>query len=239
MFDAAKIQQNKLIFLILHGNFQVPSIFFFSASVDSSRNMLNNIQKSFFPYTQVPTFAPTHLKLIAMHTTFKIIIGSEQGGEAYQADNLSEAFAIYEEQLESNPDSQVQLMRDMPPTGKAYPRPNTATPRTKRHGKIDSRYLEQNTEGADPTNPLYGKKVVMSGIFDQIGMERDKVAESIQQLGAKLNRSVSSTMQVFVMGNKIGPTKIKEVEQLRATGHDILLISQLEFKEIVKKYLDK
>ena len=182
-----------------------------------------------------------------MHTTFKIIVGSEQGGEAYQADNLSEAFAIYEEQLESNPDSQVRLIRDMPPTGKAHPRPqpqfsaipspSLPTPRTKRHKQIDSRYLEQNTEGADPSNPLYGKKVVMSGIFDQIGMKRDKVAEYIQRLGAKLNRSVSATMQVFVMGNEIGPTKIKEVEQLRATGHDILLISQLEFKEIVNKYL--
>ena len=64
MFDAAKIQQNKLIFLILHGNFQVPPIFFFSTSVDLSSNMLNNIQKSFSPYTQIPTFAPTHLKLI-------------------------------------------------------------------------------------------------------------------------------------------------------------------------------
>lgn len=237
MFDAAKIRNSKLLFLILHGNFQVPPIFFFSTSVDSSLNMFNNIQNHFHLHTQVPTFAPTHLKLIAMHTTFKIIIGSEQGGEAYQADNLSEAFAIYEEQLESNPNSQVRLMRDMPPTGKAYPRPKTAIPRTERHKQIDSRFLKQDTTNADPTNPLYGKKVVMSGIFDQIGMERDKVAEYIQQLGAKLNRSTSPTMQVFVMGNKIGPTKIKEVEQLRATGHDILLISQLEFKEIVKKYL--
>ena len=174
-----------------------------------------------------------------MQTTFKIIIGSEQGGEAYHANDLSDAFAIYEEQLESNPDSQVRLIRNMPPTGKAYPRPNTVIPRAERHKQIDSRYLEQKTEGADPANPLYGKKVVMSGIFDQIGMERDEVADAIQRLGAKLNRSVSATMQVFVMGNKIGPTKIKEVEQLRATGHDILLISQLEFKEIVKKYLDK
>lgn len=227
----------------------MPPIFFFSTPVDLSRNMLNNIQNHFHLHAQVPTFAPTHLKLIAMHTTFKIIIGSEQGGEAYQADNLSEAFAIYEEQLESNPDSQVRLIRDMPPTGKAYPRPqpqfsaipsqSLPTHRAKRHNQIDSRYLEQKTEGADPSNPLYGKKVVMSGIYDQIGMKRNQVADAIQQLGAKLNRSVSATMQVFVMGNEIGPTKIKEVEQLRATGHDILLISQLEFKEIVNKYLDK
>lgn len=172
-----------------------------------------------------------------MQTTFKIIIGNEQGREAYHADDLSEAFAIYAEQLEANPSSQVQLIRNMPPTGKAYPQPNTVTPSAERHGKIDSRFLKQETEGADPANPLYGKKVVMSGTFEQIGMERDEVAEAIQRLGAKLNRSVSPTMQAFVMGNKVGPSKLKEVEQFRATGHDILIISQLEFKEIVNKYL--
>lgn len=203
--------------------------------------MFYNIQ-TLFPFPmQFTTFVPpqfyTPKSSRTMQTTFKIIIGSEQGGEAYLADNLSEAFAIYAEQLEANPGSQVRLVRNMPPTGKAYPRPNTVTPRTERHGKIDSRFLKQDTEGADPTNPLFGKIAVMSGTFEQIGMERNEVAEAIQRFGAKLNRSVSATMQVFVMGNKIGPAKLKELEQLRANGHDILILSQLEFKELVNKYL--
>lgn len=110
--------------------------------------------------------------------------------------------------------------------------------RTERHGQIDSRYLSMKTDGADPSNPLYGKTVVMSGTFEQIGMERDEVAAAIQQLGAKLNRSVSRTMQVFVMGNRVGPSKMSEVEQLRSEGHDIRIISQIEFKEIYNKYFN-
>lgn len=110
--------------------------------------------------------------------------------------------------------------------------------RTERHGQIDSRYLSMQTDGADPSNPLYGKTVVMSGTFEQIGMERDEVAAAIQQLGAKLNRSVSRTMQVFVMGNRVGPSKMSEVEQLRSEGHDIRIISQIEFKEIYNKYFN-
>lgn len=109
--------------------------------------------------------------------------------------------------------------------------------KAERHAQFDSRYLSKHTEGADPANPLYGKIAVMSGTFEQIGMERDQVAESIQRLGAKLNRSVSRTMQVFVMGNKVGPSKLADVEQFRAEGRDIQIISQIEFKEIVNKYL--
>ncbi len=120
-----------------------------------------------------------------------------------------------------------------PPDGAAaFP-----APKVERHGQIDRRYLEQVKDGADPSNPLYGKIAVMSGTYEQINMERDQVAEAIQRLGAKLNRSVSRTMQVFVMGNKVGPSKLSEVESLRAEGRDIRIISQLEFKEICNKYL--
>lgn len=113
----------------------------------------------------------------------------------------------------------------------------SSSPKVERHGQIDSRYLTQQTDGADPSNPLYGKVAVMSGTYEQIHMERDQVAAAIQRLGAKLNRSVSATMQVFVMGNKVGPSKLAEVESLRADGHDIRIVSQLEFKEICNKYL--
>ena len=111
------------------------------------------------------------------------------------------------------------------------------SPKVEKHKQIDSHYLTQQTDGANPSNPLYGKVAVLSGTFEQIHMERDEVAAAIQCLGAKLNRSVSRTMQVFVMGNKVGPSKLAEVESLRADGHDIRIISQLEFKEICNKYL--
>lgn len=113
------------------------------------------------------------------------------------------------------------------------------SPKVEKHKQIDSRYLTQQSDGADPSNPLYGKVAVMSGTYEQIHMERDQVAAAIQRLGAKLNRSVSRTMQVFIMGNKVGPSKLAEVEALRAEGHDIRIISQLEFKEICSKYLAK
>lgn len=111
------------------------------------------------------------------------------------------------------------------------------SPKVEKHKQIDSRYLTQQTDGADPSNPLYGKVAVLSGTFEQIHMERDEVAAAIQRLGAKLNRSVSATMQVFIAGDKVGPAKFNQVESLRADGHDIRIISQMEFTEICNKYL--
>lgn len=123
------------------------------------------------------------------------------------------------------------------PDGSSVGAAASPSPQVERHGQIDSRYLTQQTDGADPSNPLYGKVAVLSGTFEQIHMERDQVAAAIQRLGAKLNRSVSATMQVFVAGDKVGPAKFKQVESLRAEGHNIRIISQLEFKEICNQYL--
>lgn len=109
--------------------------------------------------------------------------------------------------------------------------------KVEKHGQIDSQYLKQDTSGADPTNPLYLKTVVESGTYEQIGMTRDEVAAAIQKLGAKLNRDVSKAMNIFVTGNKPGPSKMQKVQQWREEGLDIRIISQIEFKEIFDKYI--
>ena len=111
--------------------------------------------------------------------------------------------------------------------------------KVEKHKGIDSRYLKQDTEGADPTNPLYRKIVVESGTYEQIGMSRDEVAAAIQKLGAKLNRDVSKTMNIFVTGNKPGPSKMQKILQWRSEGLQIEIIDQMRIKEIFDKYLPK
>lgn len=118
----------------------------------------------------------------------------------------------------------------------ADPATTAAGKKVEKHGQIDGQYLKQNLEGADPTNPFYDKVVVESGTYEQIGMKRDEVAAAIQKLGAKINRKVSNTIDIFVQGNKPGPSKIKEVEELRAGGRNVRIISQIELKEIFRQY---
>jgi len=178
-----------------------------------------------------------------MQTQFKIIIYTGKGREVHPAANLSEAITLYRQKLDEYPQSLILLVRDIPSPSPASDGSPVGTvtspsPKVEKHKQIDSRYLTQQTDGADPSNPLYGKVAVLSGTFEQIHMERDQVAAAIQRLGAKLNRSVSATMQVFVAGDKVGPTKFKQVEALRTEGHDIRIISQMEFKEIINKFIN-
>lgn len=118
----------------------------------------------------------------------------------------------------------------------ADPATTAAGKKVEKHGQIDSQYLKQQLDGADPTNPFYEKVVVESGTYEQIGMARDEVAAAIQKLGAKINRDVSTKMDIFVMGNKPGPSKLAKVEKWRADGYDIRIVSQLELKEILEQY---
>ena len=171
-----------------------------------------------------------------METKFKIIIDTEQGRVVHPAADLAEAITLYREKLDEYPDRQIHLVRNMPMQF-ADPASQPTAKKVEKHKQIDRRYLQQVTDGADPSNPLYGKTVVMSGTYEQIGMEREQVADAIQRLGAKLNRSVSRTMNVFITGNKPGPSKLAEVEQLRAEGNNIRILSQLELKEIISQYL--
>lgn len=180
-----------------------------------------------------------------MNKKFKIVVETGQGRAVYPASGLGEAVEIYREQLDTYPESQIHLLRDMPVaavTLNAAGRGGIAEAlesrsKVEKHGQIDSKYLKRQTDGADPTNPLYGKVVVISGTFEQIGMERDQVAAAVQSLGAKVNRSVSGTLDVFVQGNKPGPSKVREVEAMRASGRDVRIITPIEIKEIIGRYV--
>lgn len=106
-----------------------------------------------------------------------------------------------------------------------------------RHGQIDRQYKKQLDGVGDPACPLYGKKIRITGTFDELGMSRDDVAAACQRLGAaEASEGICKSMDVFIVGSKPGPSKLKQVEQLRADGHDIRILSQIEFKEIISKY---
>lgn len=107
-----------------------------------------------------------------------------------------------------------------------------------RHGQIDRQYRQQLDGVGDPSCPLYGKVVRITGTFDQIGMSRDEVAAACQRMGAKsASEGFVKSMDVFIVGNDAGPSKLKKVQDLRAEGRDVRILSLIEFKEIYDKYI--
>lgn len=68
-------------------------------------------------------------------------------------------------------------------------------------------------------------------------MSRNQVAAACQRMGAKsASDGFVKSMDVFIMGNDAGPSKLKKVQDLRAEGRDVRILSLIEFKEILDKY---
>lgn len=106
-----------------------------------------------------------------------------------------------------------------------------------RHGQIDRQYKQQINGVGDPSCPLYDKVVRITGSYEQIGMSRNQVAAACQRMGAKsASEGFVKSMDVFIMGNDAGPSKLKKVQNLRAEGRDVRILSLIEFKEILDKY---
>ncbi len=83
-------------------------------------------------------------------------------------------------------------------------------------------------DGDIPENYFKGKIIVMTGDFKLLG-DRDSVACLLKGLGARVNSSVSKNIDIIVVGEKPGPSKMEKVELLINEGCDIRLMNELEF----------
>lgn len=111
-------------------------------------------------------------------------------------------------------------------------------PKIIRHGKIDRQYNKQLEGVGDPSCPLYGKRIRISGTFEQIQMTRDDVAAACQRLGAKqVSEGIAKSMDIVILGNNAGPAKMEKIRQWQGEGHQIQTLSQFDIKKIFDGYL--
>ncbi len=118
--------------------------------------------------------------------------------------------------------------------------PTSSTPKVVKHGQINGFKLEAPLPGTNPESPLYGKRVRISGSFDQIGMSRDDLAEAIIKCGAiEAKHGHTKNMDFIIFGNDAGPSKMRDVEQWQAEGLPIKVLSQYDIKQIIDRYLSE
>lgn len=96
------------------------------------------------------------------------------------------------------------------------------------HDKIESKLLVKDLTGADPENPFYDKKVVITGVFD---MDRNEIAARLQKLGADVNTAISRKTDIVLTGYDAGPAKLEKIADLRSKGYDI---KQYDADETIK-----
>lgn len=91
------------------------------------------------------------------------------------------------------------------------------------HTNLCGDVLQKDLSCADPNNPFYDRKVVITGVFN---IERQELAQVLKTMGADIDTGVSSKTNYLLIGDEPGPSKLKKFDQLISEGKDVRKIYQ-------------
>jgi len=95
------------------------------------------------------------------------------------------------------------------------------------HASISGDVLKPDLENGNPDSPFYGKKLVITGLFDKIG--REEAAIVLKNLGADIDKGVTKKTNFAIVGREAGPSKIKRIEKYNSEGCEIKIVNESEF----------
>lgn len=102
------------------------------------------------------------------------------------------------------------------------------------HDPLKGDVLKKELSGADPDNPFYNKKVVVTGLFDSI--ERIELGNKLKSMGADVDGGIGKKTDYVLTGREAGPSKMRKIEELNRQGYDVAKIYEEELKYILSKY---
>lgn len=91
------------------------------------------------------------------------------------------------------------------------------------HTSLCGDVLQKDLSCADPNNPFYDRKVVITGVFN---IDRQKLAKILKGMGADIDTGVSSRTNYLLIGEEPGPSKLRKFDELIAEGKDVRKIYQ-------------
>jgi DNA polymerase-3 subunit epsilon len=109
------------------------------------------------------------------------------------------------------------------------------------HTDLCGDVLQKDLSSADPRNPFYDRKVVITGVFN---IDRQELANILKSMGADIDKGVGNKTNYLLIGEDPGPSKIKKFDDLIAAGKDVRKIYQedldliLAGKEYDKYYIN-
>jgi len=101
------------------------------------------------------------------------------------------------------------------------------------HEHLHGNVLKPDLSKADPNNDFYGKKVVITGVFDNL--ERSYIAKRLKEMGGDIDTSVTVRTDIVIKGNEPGYKKVEKVEALIKQGYSIKVIDEIELRSILKE----
>lgn len=110
---------------------------------------------------------------------------------------------------------------------------NKTTIKTSYHEALHGDILVKDLSQADPNNPFYDKKVVITGIFD---ISRNDIAQWLKRMGADINTAISRKTNIVLVGEDAGQSKLKTIDKLIHDGYEIKIYHQDELKKLMNTY---
>lgn len=98
------------------------------------------------------------------------------------------------------------------------------------HQQLKGDVLKKDLSCANPNNPFYNKKVVITGVFD---VERVELARKLKSLGADLDTTISKRTNFVFIGCEAGPSKLAKMQSLIENGYDIRPLGPKEVTQIM------
>ena len=99
----------------------------------------------------------------------------------------------------------------------------------KRKSTISGSLLKKDLSEADPCNPFYNRKVVITGEFS---MERKDLAVKLKHMGADIDTGISKKTHFVLVGQNPGPSKMEKLEKLIHDGFNIRILNEEDLSAI-------
>lgn len=90
--------------------------------------------------------------------------------------------------------------------------------------------LQKDLSNADPNNPFYDKKVVLTGEFTQ---DKKILALRLKSMGADIDTTVGNKTNFLITGITPGPKKLEKAMLMREKGLPIKILSQEDLSNIL------
>ena len=100
------------------------------------------------------------------------------------------------------------------------------------HERITGDLLKPDLEHCDCNHPFYNKKVVFTGVLDNIS--REEAARAVKSYGADIDTGITKRTNIVIAGSGAGPAKLMKIEQYNAQGAGIRIIGEREFLGMIK-----
>lgn len=104
---------------------------------------------------------------------------------------------------------------------------------SKYHEAITGDVLKKDLTNANPENPFYDKKVVITGVFNR---ERKEIATILKSLGADVDTTITKRTSFVCVGQDAGPKKLETIDKLNENGCNIITLSEDDLERLFNKW---